>query len=466
MSQEREEFMTKGTWGRTHLLTVLLVSVLGPASAWGQVLTLTPSLTVGETYDDNIFQEADDEVDDFITTISPAIQLHYQPRTETDLTFEYQPSFQIFAQNDDQNHVSHLLNLDFESPLSRRFALKVSDELEITEEPNDRIREVDDISDNPDERPQSTQDRERTVRNTAVASFDVGLTPRTSLGLLFENLYEDVDDEDELDEVRYSLGANLGYLTDVARQNRASLGYSATLFTFSNNCEAGDTGCNAQNDESFTVHSLYAEYAHNLSATLSAQAKIGYATTVSDRDDIDGNDGFVGSVGFVKTLRTGQFDLNYERSFTSGGGTSDQVISDRIFGRLRFQPTPKITAALSGTIAILDYQQDNVSPVNDDDRNFFLIRPSIEYQALRYLGFNAAYTFGYANYQEGERADRTDHRLLLGAVMTIRAGLFVNLTYEYRYRDYDNTIEDDRSSDEFSRNEILLSLTYQPTFRF
>src|SRR5688500_11612358 len=118
MSQEREEFMTKGTWGRTHIVTVLLVSVLGPALAWGQVLTLTPSLTVEETYDDNIFQEADDEVDDFITTISPAIQLQYQPRTETDLTFEYQPSFQFFAQNADQNYVSHLLKLDFESPLS------------------------------------------------------------------------------------------------------------------------------------------------------------------------------------------------------------------------------------------------------------------------------------------------------------------------------------------------------------
>jgi uncharacterized protein (PEP-CTERM system associated) len=159
-----------GTWGRTRILAVLLVSVLGPALAWGQVLTLTPSLTIGESYDDNIFQDPDNEVDDFITTISPAIQLRYIPRAETSLTFEYEPALQLFADNSDQNYVSHRLSFDYDSPLSRRFALKVSELLVITEEPSDRIRDVDDISDNPDARPESDENRERTIRNTAVAS--------------------------------------------------------------------------------------------------------------------------------------------------------------------------------------------------------------------------------------------------------------------------------------------------------
>jgi hypothetical protein len=466
MSQEREELMTKGTWGWTCILTVLLASVLGPALAWGQVLTLTPSLTVGEEYDDNIFQDPDNEVDDFITTISPAIQLRYLPRAETALTFEYQPSLQIFAENSDENYASHRLSLDFDSPLSRRFALKVSDLLVITEEPSDRERRFDDIAGNPDERQQSSEDRERTIRNAMAANLNVGLATRTSLGLRFENLYEDVEDKDELDEVRYVMGTGLSYLTDVARQNRVGLDYLATIFTFSNNCEVGDAGCNVQDDESFTVHALSANYEHNLSATMIARASIGYATTVSDREDIDGNDAVVGSIGVVKTLRTGQFELGYNRGFTSGGGTSDQVISDRFLGRIRFQPTPKITVALSGTFTILDYQQDNVSPVNDDDRNFFAIRPSIEYQVLRYLGFQAAYGFAYSDYHEEERADLTDNRLTLGAVLTIRTGIFVSLTYEYRDRAFDNTPEDDRSLDEFSRNQIFLGVTYKPTFRF
>ncbi len=468
--------MTMGTWGRRRISTLLLVSVLAPALAWGQVLTLTPSLTIGERYDDNIFQrsgevnpntgEVEREEDDFITTISPAVQLRYIPRAETILTFEYQPAFQIFADHSGQNHVSHRLDLDFESPLSRRFSLEVGEQLVITEEPGDRTQEVDDVGGSDDRRSGSDEDRERTIRNTANISLNAGLTPRLSLGLLFENLIEEVEDDDELDEFRYVIGTELGYLTNVARQNRAVFTYTATIFTFSNNCDAGDVGCRPQNDEGFTVHTITGGYEHNLSATLAARASIGYATTASDRDDLDGNDALVGSIGFIKTLRTGQFALSYERSFTSGGGTADEVVSNRFIGRLRFQPTPKVTTALSGSFAILNFEQENIDAQNDDDRTFFTIRPSIQYQVLRYLGFNAAYNLALSNFQQSERADRTDHRLRVGAVFTIRAGLFVDLAYQHRNRKFDSTATEIREDGEFTRNEVILSVTYRPTFRF
>ncbi len=469
--------MTMRTRGLKRILTLLVVSVLGPALAWSQVLTLTPSLTVGERYDDNIFQRSGDEidqqtgqrlrkVDDFITTISPAVQLRYIPRPETVLTFEYQPTLRIFADNDNQNHVSHRLGLNVESPRSRRFSLEVGEQLVITEEPGDRLREVDDINENPDVRSESDEDRERTIRNTADITLDVGLTPRIALGLLFENLIELVDDDDELDEVRYVLGTELGYLTDVARQNRAVLTYTAGIFTFSDTCDAGDTAEICNSDEGFTVHTVTAGYEHNLSATLSARAAIGYSTTVSDRNDIDGNDAVVGSIGMIKTLRTGQFALGYERSFTSGGGTSDQVISDRFVGRLRFRPTPKITVTLLGSLAFLDFEQDNILPANDDDRVFFTLRPAVQYQILRFLSLNTAYNLALSNFQEGERADRVDHRFSIGAVFAVRAGLFIDLTYQLRTRDFDSTPTEPRENDEFTRNEVILSVTYRPTLRF
>ncbi len=479
MSQEREEFMTMGTRGLKHILTLLVVSVLGPALAWSQVLTLTPSLTVGERYDDNIFQRSGDEidangqrlrkVDDFITTISPSVQLRYIPRPETILTFEYEPTLRIFADNDGQNHVAHRFGLNVESPLSRRFSLEVSEQLVVTEEPGDRTREVEDIGGNPDERIGSDEGRERTIRNTANISLNVGLTPRTSLGLLFENLIEEVDDNDELDEFRYVVGTEFGYLTDVARQNRAVLTYTATIFTFSDNCDAGEQAaniCNAQNDEGFTVHTVTAGYEHNLSATMSARAAIGYSTTVSDRNEVDGNDAVVGSIGFIRTLRTGQMALSYERRFTSGGGTSDEVITNRFIGRIRFQPTPKVTLTLSGSLAFLEFEQENVAPENDDDRTFFTIRPAIQYQILRYLSLNTAYNLALSNFKEGARSDRIDHRFSIGAVFAIRAGLFVDLTYQLRTRDFDSTMNEPRENDEFTRNEIILRVTYRPTLRF
>ncbi len=470
MSQKRKEFMTMGKWGRTRILTFLFVSLLGPALAWSQVLTLTPSLTIGERYDDNIFQDETNEVDDFITTISPAIELRYIPRPESTLTFEYRPSFEIFADNSDENHVSHRLNLSYEAPLSRRFSLEVRDQLLITEEPGDR--DADDPSaDDPvvSDPSDSNERRQRSIRNTADLSLNIGLTPRTSLGLLFENLIEDVEDNDELDEFRYVLGTEIGYITNVARQNRAALAYRVTFFTFDQNCSAQEQAnnvCNAQNDENFTVHTVTAGYEHNLSATLTARASVGYATTVSDNNDLDGNDALVGSIGFIKTLRTGQLTANYERSFTSGGGTADEVVSNRFFGSLSFRPSPKVTASLTGSVSLLNFTEDDPNPLQDDDRVFFTLRPAAAYQVLRYLTLRAAYNLAISSFQEGARADRTDHRFSASAVFAIRAGLFIDLTYQFRTRDFDSTIGENREDDEFTRNEVILSVTYRPTFRF
>lgn len=462
--------MTTGKWGRTRLLAFLVVSVLGPALAWSQVLTLTPSITIGERYDDNIFQDETNEVDDFITTISPAIQLRYIPRPESTLTFEYQPAFEIFADNSDENHVSHRLSLSIVSPLSRRFSLEASDQLLVTEEPGDRDS-GDPTADDPIESDpsDSNERRQRSIRNTANLALNVGLTPRTSLGLLFENLIEDVEDNDELDEFRYVLGSEVGYITNVARQNRAALTYRATFFTFSQNCSAqgqANNVCTPQDDEDFTVHTITVGYEHNLSATLTARAAAGYATTVSDDNDLDGNDAFVASLGFAKTLRTGQVAFNYERSFTSGGGTADEVISDRLFGSLTFRPSPKITTGFTGSISFLNFTEDVGGALQDDDRTFYTFRPSVAYQILRFLTLKASYGLAVSNFWEDARSDRIDHRFGVGAVFAIRAGLFIDLAYQHRTREFQSTMGENREDDEFSRNEVILSVTYRPTFRF
>jgi hypothetical protein len=71
-----------------------------------------------------------------------------------------------------------------------------------------------------------------------------------------------------------------------------------------------------------------------------------------------------------------------------------------------------------------------------------------------------------SRFKEDVRADRTDHEFSVGAVLAIRTGLFVDLAYQYRNRVLDSTVEDARENEQFTRNEILLSVTYQPTLRF
>lgn len=458
------------TFGRLiqlcHLWLVLLL--VTPAVTFGQRLILTPSLSVGERYDDNIFQEEDDEddvieeerkEDDFVTVITPGITLLYTPTAMTRIDFTYFPSFEFFADHSDQNQVAHRLLFRLRSPLTRRLSLNVNERLVVTDEPQDRdsVRledpPVDDDIEEPVDggtRDESHSRRERTIRNFANATLDVQLAARLSLGLLFRSLIEDVDVADEVDEFRYGGGAELGYLTNIARGNRVSVAYNVTFFTFRSN--------GLEDAEDFQVQTVDVGYLHNFSPTLTAEARFGYAFTTSDDDALDGNADFVGSLDITKKLQTGAISFRYERGFTSGRGQGDAVLADRFFVTFLSRISPKITARLQGDVSLLDFQENN-----NEDRLFFAIRPSLIYEALRFWRLSLAYDFEFSNFDESDRADRTNHRLTFISQFILRRGLSLDLTYRFRARRFGDGVQGDS---EFDRNEVMLSITYAPTLRF
>jgi len=67
--------------------------------------TLTPSVTIREEYNDNIFLTSSNEVDDFITTVNPAISLSYTASLLT-LSLDYGLVFRIFANHPELNETS------------------------------------------------------------------------------------------------------------------------------------------------------------------------------------------------------------------------------------------------------------------------------------------------------------------------------------------------------------------------
>ena len=78
-------------------------------------------------------------------------------------------------------------------------------------------------------RPASQQQRQRTIHNEAEGKADIRLGGRTSLGVLFGNLIDNVDVPEELDEFRYSVGTDLGYAFNVARNSRVFVAYKVTF---------------------------------------------------------------------------------------------------------------------------------------------------------------------------------------------------------------------------------------------
>ena len=141
-------------------------------------------------------------------------------------------------------------------------------------------------------RPASQQQSERTLRNEAEGRADIRLGGRTSLGVLFRNLIEDVDVPEELDEFRYTVGTELGYLINVARNSRVFVGYQVTFESFN----ANGTVPPGNSDAAFQVHIIGTGVRHELTPTLAIDAALGYNFTTSDAPQKDGHDGFTMNV--------------------------------------------------------------------------------------------------------------------------------------------------------------------------
>ena len=147
--RQKENSHGASTWrlqGGTVGISLLLLALIVPA-AYGQRLTLTPSLCVGERYDDNIFQTRTNKTDDFITILSPGIRVQYlstAPTPETQLDFDYRADAELFADNSSQDQLAHRASLTFASQLAPSLTLRVRDLLLVTEEPFGRDERLDD----------------------------------------------------------------------------------------------------------------------------------------------------------------------------------------------------------------------------------------------------------------------------------------------------------------------------------
>ena len=190
-------------------------------------------------------------------------------------------------------------------------------------------------------RPASQQQRDRTIHNEAEGRADIRLGGRTSLGVVFGNLIDNVDVPEELDEFRYTVGTDLGYTFNVARNSRVFVAYQVTFESFRPN---GPVPLGSS-DAAFQVHAIGTGVRHELTPTLAVEAGLGYSFTQSDAPQKDGHDGVIGNIKLTKTFSNGQASLGYVRRFTADGSTGDVVIDDTVNAMASINLTGKLTAS-------------------------------------------------------------------------------------------------------------------------
>jgi hypothetical protein len=461
--RQEEDSSAAGIWRLQGIIAVLLALVATAASGQelGQRLTLTPSLSLGERYDDNIFADRTNKQDDFITVLTPGIRVQYLPTAPTlgtQFDFDYRAAIEFFADHSSQNNVDHRLSLTLVSPLAPSLDVRLRDLLRITEDPLERDER---LSDPTGLRPASQQRRKRTIRNEAEGRADIRLGGRTLLGVLFGNLIDDVDIPDEFDEFRYTVGIEPGYTVNVARNSQVFVAYQATFESFRDNGRVPSGNA----DAAFQVHTIGPGVRHELTPTLAVEATLGYAFTTSDAPEKDGHDSVNATLKLTKTFNTGQASLGYVRGFIAGGSTGDVVIEDTISARASIDLTGKLTARLDGNVSWFNFQS-MTSTSNNGDRRFLSIRPGLTYQILRPWGVLVTYIYDYIDYTNSTTTDLSDHRVLLSTQYALREWLVLGLSYRYGARREHGGNITVRGVNEFTGNQVMLTVTARPTLRF
>ena len=74
----------------SRCVLVIILAVVCPAFAWGNEFRIVPSISVQEAYNSNILFSADDARRDFITTVSPGLEMvNRTERLDSDMLFKF-----------------------------------------------------------------------------------------------------------------------------------------------------------------------------------------------------------------------------------------------------------------------------------------------------------------------------------------------------------------------------------------
>lgn len=94
----------------------------------------TPSISVSEEYDDNLYLISDNEISDYITAVTPGIDFSILSE-QTDFSLEYTPSFVFYNENTENDTTRHSASLAWGQDLTQHMRFDLSDTLYKTEEP-------------------------------------------------------------------------------------------------------------------------------------------------------------------------------------------------------------------------------------------------------------------------------------------------------------------------------------------
>jgi hypothetical protein len=397
-------------------------------------IELTPSVSVGELFDDNIYLDSTNEKSDYITEVSPGLNLNVLSE-HSKLELAYAPTFVWYADEDQNNTVRHLGSVSYGQELSQHWRLDLTERYVRSEEPLETTEEIEGVRSN-----RNTYER---IRGSASLGYLFGPENVLTLGYrhsLLEN--EDVTLDDGMISRPF---ANVIYWFNV--KNGLEMDYEYTDASFSRD-DASIAG------DDYSGNATGIRYIHRF--TPHTSGSIGYDFTTRDFDgfteDYNIHAGAIGfehafSPDFSISLEGGYFEVRNDRSDDEDGITYNASLVKR-FER------GSITIEGSGgwDEAYLESERRGLT-------RYWRVGPSFEYRFSEPL---SGYVGAYYRQDRRDMDEREWKRWRGNCGLRWEFLDWLSLSLDYTYNERDDTVD----MDDYAVNKVMLKLTAGKLFRW
>jgi len=418
---------------KTCCFLPILIFGFSPAALAEYHFDFTPSVSVSEVYDDNIYLSSTNEKSDHITTVTPGFNLNMVSE-KSHLELSYAPSFVWYDKEDQNDTVRHSGTLTFGRDLTQHLEFDLADTYIKSEDPLEDTEDVEGIRNT----------RNSYQRNTALISLRYLFGPENSLTVDYRHSALENKDKTLDDGRTQAPSARMIYWFDVKNGVELNYGFTKADFWRDDNSIAGDD---------YNGHSAGIKYIYRFSPH--TRGSIGYEFETRDFDGPSENyDVHTGSVGFEHAfspdlsiiLGGGYFIQNNDRSGNEDGYTYNASL-------LKEFERGSITIGGNG-----GWDENYLDAERRGFSRYWSVNANADYQVLEAL---TSYVGGsYRTDKETNGEKRETWRGNCGIRWSFLRWFSLSLDYSYADRNNDNDMGD------YSDSRVMLILNASRLYRW
>ena len=444
-----EKFRTSVAIALILLIAPFLSTILSAAQ-----INFTPSVTVSEEYNDNIFLDPEDEEDDFITGVGFGLAGAILWRTAA-IELSYEGSRFMYSDNDDQDWWRNLATADIRYDISRSTRIEVNNTYLRTANPSDESGLRD------EENPLSGRDVERDLNRQGLEKYYNNVTSA--------RLSHQFGERDEVYlNYSYSVQRNINASPENTNEEHDISGPSAGLtWWFTNNWGTEIGGAysnrNLENEENRDVYDGTGRLLYRFSRHL--DGFLAYRHTYVDYDDeitetnysvYQPELGILWDLGPNSYIQIGLAYLIQNRDSSDNPDVDDSDTQGILINSEAYKAWP----FRRGNIYLLTqsgYRQDDGGAEDLGLNVYYDGTVNADYSLFRRLTADAFVGYRWDDYPDAEES-RTDKTILAGTGLNYQPFTWMTTRLEYTFRDRDS----DAGTNEYTENRFFLSITLSP----